>query len=112
MHESERGHEMVKNGQEASVHKTHVIFTPSGIHGTWAKYGNCAPITPASLRRWQVALGLLMDTGRVSKLLETVSLTQLEKTYDQPRQHVNKETLASKGLSSHGCGFPSGHVGM
>lgn len=40
MHESDRGHETVKNGQEASVHKTHMTFTPSGIHGTWAKYGN------------------------------------------------------------------------
>ena len=66
----------------------------------------------ASLRRWQVALSLLMDTGRVSKLLETVSLTQLKKTYDQPRQHVKKDTLASKGPSGQGCGFPSGQVWM
>ena len=37
-----------------------------------------------------------------------------KKSYDQPRQHIIKQThyLANKGLSSQGYGFSSGHVWM
>ena len=36
----------------------------------------------------------------------------LEESYDQPRQHIKKEThyFASNSLSSQGYGFSSGHV--
>ena len=36
----------------------------------------------------------------------------LEGTYDQPRQHIEKQRhyFASKGQSSQGYGFSSGHV--
>ena len=39
-------------------------------------------------------------------------LAPWKKTYDQPRQHIKKQThyFADKGLSSQGCGFPSGHA--
>ena len=38
----------------------------------------------------------------------------LEESYDQPRQHIKKEThyFASNSLSSQGYGFSSGHVWM
>ena len=38
----------------------------------------------------------------------------MEKSYDQPRQHVEKQRyyFADKGLSSQGYGFSSGHVWM
>ena len=38
----------------------------------------------------------------------------LEGTYDQPRQHIEKQRhyFASKGQSSQGYGFSSGHVWM
>ena len=38
----------------------------------------------------------------------------LEKSYDQPKQHIKKQRhyFANKGLSSQGYGFPSGRVGM
>ena len=38
----------------------------------------------------------------------------LEKSYDQPRQHIKKQRhyFANKGLSSQGNGFSSGHVWM
>ena len=36
----------------------------------------------------------------------------LEKSYDQPRQHIKKQRryFANKGLSSQSYGFSSGHV--
>ena len=38
----------------------------------------------------------------------------MEESYDQPRQHIKKEThyFAKKSLSSQGYGFSSGHVWM
>ena len=38
----------------------------------------------------------------------------LEKSYDQPRQHIKKQRhcFANKGLSSQSHGFPSSHVWM
>ena len=38
----------------------------------------------------------------------------LKKSYGQPRQHIQKQRhyFATKGLSSQGYGFPSGHVWM
>ena len=41
-------------------------------------------------------------------------LAPWKKSYDQPRQHINKQRhhFVSKGLSSQGYGFSSGHVWM
>ena len=38
----------------------------------------------------------------------------LEKNYDQPREHIQKQrhSFVNKGLSSQGYGFSSGHVWM
>ena len=38
----------------------------------------------------------------------------LEKSYDQPRRHIKKQRhyFVSKGPSSQGYGFSSGHVWM
>ena len=35
-----------------------------------------------------------------------------KKSYDQPRQHIEKQRhyFVNKGLSSQGCGFSNGHV--
>ena len=46
-----------------------------------------------------------------SKLKDACSLGE---SYDQPRQHIKKQRpyFASKGLSSLGYGFSSGHVWM
>ena len=40
--------------------------------------------------------------------------TPWKKSYDQPRQHIQKQRhyFANKGPSSQGYGFPSGHVWM
>ena len=43
---------------------------------------------------------------------EIKTLTPWKESYDQPRQHIKKQRyyFASKGLSSQGYGFTSGHV--
>ena len=33
-------------------------------------------------------------------------LTPWKESYDQPRQHIQKQTFANKGPSSQGYGFP------
>ena len=45
---------------------------------------------------------------------EIKSLTPWKKSYDQPRQHIKKQShyFFNKGLSSQGYGFSSGHVWM
>ena len=41
-------------------------------------------------------------------------LTPWKKSYDQPREHIQKQRyyFANKGLSSQGYGFSCGHVWM
>ena len=45
---------------------------------------------------------------------EIKTLTPWKENYDQPRQHIKEQRhyFASKGLSSQGYGFSSGHVWM
>ena len=48
-------------------------------------------------------------------VIETMKLKDadsLERSYDQPRQHIKKQRyyFVNKGLSSQGYGFSSGHV--
>ncbi|MFX8739574.1 hypothetical protein ABTM41_19635 [Acinetobacter baumannii] len=42
------------------------------------------------------------------------TLTRWKESYDQPRQHIQKQRyyFVNKGPSSQGCGFSSGHVWM
>ena len=45
---------------------------------------------------------------------EIKMLTPWKESYDQPRQHIEKQRhyFVNKGLSSQGYGFSSGHVWM
>ena len=45
---------------------------------------------------------------------EIMTLTPWKESYDQPRQHIQKQRhyFASKGPSSQGYGFSSSHVWM
>ena len=54
---------------------------------------------------------LLQMVTEAMKLKDTYSL---EESYDQPRQHIQKQRhyFANKGLSSQGYGFSCGHVWM
>ena len=78
------------------------------------------PITP-----WQID-GKTMETVTDFIFLAPKSLSlmtaamklkdacDLQKSYDQPRQHIKKQRhyVPDKGLSSQGYGFSSGHVWM
>ena len=46
--------------------------------------------------------------------LEIKTLTPWKESYEQPRQHIEKQRhyFANKGLSSQGYGFSCGHVWM
>ena len=52
--------------------------------------------------------------GDCSHEIKRRLLTPWKKSYDQPRQHIQKQRhyFANKGLSSQGYGFSSGHVWM
>ena len=66
--------------------------------------------TVTRLLFWGVPISLQMVTA-VMKLKDACSL---EKSYDQPRQHMKKQRhdIANKGPSSQGYGFSSSHVWM
>ena len=46
--------------------------------------------------------------------MELKDAYSLEVSYDQPRQHIQKQRhyFANKGLSSQSCGFSSSHLWM
>ena len=48
----------------------------------------------------------------VTAAMRLKALTPWKESYDQPRQHIQKQRyyFANKGLSSQGYGFSSGHV--
>ena len=50
----------------------------------------------------------------VTAAMKLKMLTPWKETYDQPRQHIQKQRhcFANKGLSSQGYGFSSSHVWM
>ena len=50
----------------------------------------------------------------VTAAMKLKELTPWKKSYDQPREHIQKQRyyFANKGLSSQGYGFSSGHVWM
>ena len=52
--------------------------------------------------------------GDCSHEINRQMFTPWKKSYDQPKQHIQKQRLdfANKGPSSQGYGFPSGHVWM
>ena len=58
--------------------------------------------------------GLSSCFGRCQCCHEIKMLTPWKESYDQPRQHINKQRhyFVNKGLSSQGYGFSSGHVWM
>ena len=70
----------------------------------WINNGNSDSFTFWGPKSWQTVTA-------AKKLKDACSL---EKTYDQPRQHIKKQRhyVANKGSSSQGYGFSSSHVWM
>ena len=58
--------------------------------------------------------GALNSLQMVIAAMKLKDTTPWKESYDQPRQHVEKERhyFANKGPSRQGYGFPSGHVWM
>ena len=98
--------ESEKAGLKLNIQKTKVMA--SGPITLWKIDGETVEkmvdfifLAPTSLQMMSAAM----------KLKEAYSL---EKSYDQPRQHIKKQRhyFEHKGLSSQGYGFSSSHVWM
>ena len=66
-------------------------------------------------KQWQTLFwGALKSLQMVTAAMKLQDTCSLEKSYDQPRQHIKKQRhyFANKGPSSQGYGFSSGHVWM
>ena len=70
----------------------------------WGNSGNSVRLFSRAPKSLQVVI--------VAMKLKT--LTPWKESYDQPRQHIEKQKyyFANKGPSSQGYGFSSGHVWM
>ena len=67
-------------------------------------------------KQWQSLFlrGASKSLQMVTAAMKLKDTCSLEENNDQPRQHIKKQRdyFASKGPSSQGCGFSSGHVWM
>ena len=67
-------------------------------------------------RQWKLCQTLFLGAPKSLQMVTTAmklkALTPWKESYDQPRQHIKKQThyFANKGPSSQGYGFSSGHV--
>ena len=66
---------------------------------------------------WREEPGRLQSTTAQSRTRLSYfpfTFTPWKESYDQPRQHIQKQThyFVNKGLSNQGYGFSSGHVWM
>ena len=68
--------------------------------------------------RWgnsvRLFLGAPKSLQMVTAAMKLKDAYSLEESYNQPRQHIEKQRhyFANQGLSSQGYRFPSGHVWM
>ena len=68
-----------------------------------------------TVETWQILFwGAPKSLQMVIAAMKLKDTYPLEKSYDQPRQHIKKQRhyIANIGLSSQGYGFSSGHVWM
>ena len=87
-----------------SENEDHGIWSHHFMGNRWGNSGKCQTLffwAPKSLQMVTAAM----------KLKDAYSL---EESYDQPRQHIEKQShyFANKGPSSQGYGFSSGQVWM
>ena len=70
--------------------------------------------THASILAWRMPWTEEPGSHDSRELAHTWPVTPWKKSYDQPRQHIQKQRhyIANKGQSSQGYGFSSGHVRM
>ena len=65
-------------------------------------------------KKSQLEMGAPKSLQIVTAAMKLKDAYSFEGTYDQPRQHIEKQRhyFASKGPSTKSCGFSSGHVWM
>ena len=65
-------------------------------------------------KQWQTFLGAPKSLQMVTAAMKLKDACSLKESYDQPRQHIQKQRqyFANKGPSTQGYGFSSGHVWM
>ena len=98
--------ESEKVGLKLNIQKTKIMA--SGPITSWQINGETVETVI------DFVLGGSKTTADVDCSHEIKTVTPWEKSYDQPRQHIQKQRhyFANKGLSSQGYAFSSGHVWM
>ena len=98
--------ESEKVGLKLNIQKTKI--TASGLITSWQIDGK----TVETVSDFILGGSKITADGDCSH--EIKALTPWKKSYDQPRQHIQKQRhyFANKGLSSQGYGFSSSHVWM
>ena len=91
-------------GLKLSIQKTKIMA--SGPITSWQINGE----TMETVRDFILGGSKITADGDCSHEIKT--LTPWKESYDQPREHIQKQRhyFANKGLSSQGYGFSSGHV--
>ena len=98
--------ESEKVGLKLNIQKTKTMA--SGPITSWETDGETVE-TMSDLIFWGSKITVDGDCSH-----EIKTLTPWKESYDQPRQHIQKQRhyFANKGLSSQGYGFSCGHVWM
>ena len=89
-----------------NIHKTNI--TTSGHVTSWEIDGETVETVA------DIFVGAPKSLQMVIAAMKLKDAYSLKESYDQPRQHIQKQRhyFANKGLSSQGYGFSSGHVWM
>ena len=99
--------ESEKVGLKLNIHKTKIMA--SGPITSWEIDGE----TVETVSEFILGSSKITADGDCSHEIKR-PLTPWKESYDQPRQHIQKQRhyLANKGPSSQGYGFSSSHVWM
>ena len=100
--------ESEKVGLKFNIHKTKIMA--SGPITSWQIDGE----TVETVSDFILGGGALKSLQMVIAAMKLKDTSPWKESYDQPRQHIQKQRLyfANKGLSIQGYGFSCGHVWM
>ena len=101
--ESERGEWKSWLKAQHSANEDHGIWSHHFMSNRWGNRGNSG---------WLYFSGLQNHCRWWLQPWNSKTLTPWKESYDQPRQHIEKQRhyFANKGLSSQGYGFSSSHI--
>ena len=99
-----RKEESDKVGLKLNIQKTQIMVSNPPFHGKWME---------KQLKQWQpLFFWAPKSLQMVTAAMKLKDSAPWKKSYDQPRQHIEKQRhyFVNKGPSSQGYGFSSGHV--